>query len=99
MAAAGTVAAPLGVPALLGFLSLDVNDFPPYPTDLILIGTTVAWGGSYLIGPGRGRPFFLGAGLIGLWFTILQLTEGVFDFPFALISGLDRKSTRLNSSH
>src|SRR3546814_412352 len=87
MAAAGTVAAALGVPALLVFLTLDVNDFPPYSTDLILIGTTVAWLGSYLIGPGRGRPFFLGAGLIGLWFTILQLTEGVFDFPFALISG------------
>src|SRR3546814_5739670 len=33
MAASDTLAAALGVPALLVFLTLDVNDFPPYSTD------------------------------------------------------------------
>ena len=33
-------------------------------------------------GPARGRPFFLGSGLIGVWFTVLEVTENVFDSPF-----------------
>lgn len=79
------VAAALGVPALMVFLTLDVNDFPPYSSEGILIVSSLAWLGSYAAGPGRGRPFFLGAGLIGVWFTVLQLVEEVFDAPFNAI--------------
>lgn len=85
LATAGTVAAALAVPPLLFFLTFDENDFPPYSTDVILLLSTAAWAVSYLVGPGRGRPFFLGAACIGLWMSLLQVTEGVFDLPFDLI--------------
>ena len=45
---------------------------------------TAVWLGTYLFGPGKGRPFFLGSGLIALWFTVLELTENVFESPFDL---------------
>ena len=82
MATAGAVAAALGVPAFMFFVTFDENGFPPYNTEGILIVSTAVWLGSYVIGPGKGRPFFLGSGLIALWFTVLELTENVFEFPF-----------------
>ena len=85
LATGGSVAAALGVPPFMFFLTFDENSFPPYSTEGILIVSTLAWLGTYVVGPGRGRPFFLGAGLIGLWFTILQLTEKVFTAPFDAI--------------
>ncbi|MGQ0830633.1 MAG: hypothetical protein ACT4OV_03050 [Microthrixaceae bacterium] len=85
LATAGAAAAALGVPPLVFFLTYSQNDFPPYSTDAILIVSTVTWLAAYAIGPGRGRPFFLGAGLIGLWFTLLQLTEQVFETPFGMM--------------
>jgi hypothetical protein len=83
MATGGTVAAALGVPPLMFFLTFDENGFPPYSTEGILIVSTMVWLGAYLVGPGRGRPFFLGTGLIALWLTLLQVTEKVFDVPFS----------------
>jgi hypothetical protein len=87
VATAGTVAAVLGVPALMFFLTFDQNGVPPYSTDGILIVSTIVWLGAYGVGPGRGRPFFLAAGLIGFWFTVLQLTEKVFEAPFGILGG------------
>jgi hypothetical protein len=84
LATAGTVAAALGVPPLLFFLTFDEGSFPPYSTEAILVVSTVAWAVLYLLGPGAGRPFFLGAACIGLWLTVLQLAEDVFTFPFQL---------------
>jgi hypothetical protein len=81
VATAGAVAAALGVPAFMFFVTFDENGFPPYNTEGILIVSTAVWLGTYLIGPGKGRPFFLGSGLIGLWFTVLELTENLFEFP------------------
>jgi len=82
LATAGTVAAALGVPPLLFFLTFDDGSVPPYSTEGILFVSTIVWIGAYAIGPGRGRPFFLGAGLLGLWASALQLTEKVFDAPY-----------------
>ncbi|MGK2947376.1 MAG: PEP-CTERM sorting domain-containing protein, partial [Acidimicrobiales bacterium] len=87
VATGGTVAAALGVPPLMFFLTFDENGFPPYSTEAILYVSTIAWLASYAVGPGRGRPFFLGAGLLGVWFSLLQLTEELFDFPFVAIDG------------
>jgi hypothetical protein len=84
IATGGAVAAALGVPPLLFFLTFDENGLPPYSTEGILIVSTVAWLGLYVVGPGRGRPLFLGAGLLGLWATVLQLTEELFDAPYLL---------------
>ncbi len=85
VATGGTVAAALGIPPFMVFLTLNEDTFPPYSTQGILIVSTVAWLASYLIGPGRGRPFFLGAGLLGLWLTALEVVEGVFTAPFGLM--------------
>lgn len=87
VATGGTVAAALGVPPLMFFLTFNENGFPPYSTEGLLYVPTLVWLVSYAVGPGRGRPFFLGAGLIGVWFSLLQLTEELFDFPFLAIDG------------
>lgn len=86
VATAGAVAAAVGVPPLMFFLTFSEGSFPPYSTDGILLVSTAVWLGAYAFGPSRGRPFFLGAGLIGLWFTILQLVEGVFESPFEAVT-------------
>ena len=65
LATAGTVAAALGVPAFMFFVTFDENGLPPYNTEAILIVSTVVWLGTYSVGPAKGRPFFLGSGLIG----------------------------------
>lgn len=85
VATAGTVAAALGVPPLLFFMTFDENGIPPYSTEAILVVSTIAWLVSYAVGPGRGRLFFLGAGLFGVWASVLQLTEDLFDAPYLLL--------------
>lgn len=85
VATAGAAAAALGVPPLMFFLTVDQSTTPPYSTEGILIVPTLVWLATYVIGPGRGRPFFLGAGLVGAWLSVLQLTENVFDAPFSFV--------------
>lgn len=98
LATAGVAAAALGVPPLVFFLTFDQGGLPPYSTNAILIVSTVAWLGAYAVGPGRGRPFFLGAGLLGFWLTILQLTEHVFEAPFGFLGGFRSSSTSFGDS-
>ena len=52
-ATAGTVAAGLGVPAFMFFVTFDENGSPPYNTEAILIVSTVAWLVTYSVGPAR----------------------------------------------
>jgi hypothetical protein len=85
LAAAGAAAASLGVPATMFFLTYDSGSLPPYSSDAILVVSTIAWLVAYGAGPTRGRSIFLGAGLIGVWFTLLQVTEQVFDAPFGFL--------------
>jgi hypothetical protein len=87
VATGGAVAAALGVPPLMFFLTWDEGGLPPYSTEGILGVSALAWLGTYLFGPGKGRPFFLGAGLIGLWATIMQVTEDLFDLPWTFFGG------------
>ena len=86
LATGGAVAVVFGIPLVLFFLTFDENTLPPYSTETILFGSTAAWAAAYAVGPARGRPLFLGAAGIGLWATLLQLTEGVFDFPFDAVN-------------
>lgn len=88
LATAGTVGASLGVPAVMFFLTFDQEGFPPYNTEAILFVSTAVWLGSYLVGPAQGRPWFLGSGLIGLWFSVLEITEDLFEAPFAFLGFL-----------
>jgi hypothetical protein len=79
---AGAVAVFLGLPVLAGFVTLDPDSFPPFSVDGILVITTVGWLAAYVAGPGKGRPVFLGGGLVGVWLSVIQVTEQPFDFPF-----------------
>jgi hypothetical protein len=88
LATGGTVAAALGVPPLMFFLTFDQDGLPPYSTEAILFVSTIAWLAAYAVGPGRGRPFLLGAGLLGLWASVLQLSEKLFDAPFLFFGAM-----------
>lgn len=98
VATGGAVAAALGVPALLFFLTVDVDSFPPYSTEAILYVSTLTWLATFLLGPGRGRPFFLGAGLIGAWASLLQLAEGLFDAPFDAFNAFAATSVQVDDT-
>ncbi|MGE0796459.1 MAG: hypothetical protein AB7O29_14095 [Acidimicrobiia bacterium] len=88
LGAAGTVASTLGIPPLLVFLTVDTDRLPPYNTEAILYVSTLAWLAAWAVGPGRGRPFYLGAALIGVWLSVLQLVEGLFDAPFDAVASV-----------
>ena len=108
LATAGAVATVLGIPPLLAFATFDENSFPPVSIQPILVISTLAWLGSYLVGPGRGRPIFLGAALFGLWASALEIIEGSYSatfaflpfgfFPFAFFGTLQDTSTSFESS-
>ena len=99
-ASAGTVAAALGVPAFMFFVTFDDGGgYPPFNTEAILIVSTVVWLGSYVVGAARGRPFFLGSGLVALWLTVLELTENILEWnPFAFWFGGFETSSSFDSS-
>jgi hypothetical protein len=82
---AGVVAAALGVPSFMVFVTLSDTDLPPYDTTAVLVLSTVAWLAAWAVGPGRGHPFFLGAGLLGAWWSVLELVEGLFSAPFTIV--------------
>ncbi|MBL8777394.1 MAG: hypothetical protein JNK12_15740 [Acidimicrobiales bacterium] len=83
---AGVVASALGIPPLLLFATFDVNDFPPFNVDVVLGVSALAWLALYLLPPGKGHAFYLGAGLFGLWLYALEAVEGLFSAPFDLFS-------------
>jgi hypothetical protein len=82
VATAGAVAVAVGIPVFVGFATFDANSFPPFSIDAILMVTTAGWLVAYVTGPGKGRPVFLGAGLVGAWLAVLQVTEQ----PFSILS-------------
>jgi hypothetical protein len=67
------------------FVTLSETDLPPYDTTAVLVISTVAWLVAWAVGPGRGHPFFLGAGLLGAWWSALELIEGLFSAPFTIV--------------
>jgi hypothetical protein len=85
--AAGIVAATLGVPATVLFLTFSEGSFPPFSFDLVLVASTGVWFALYRLGPGRDHAFYLGAALVGAWLAVLELTESVLSFPFRAIGG------------
>ncbi|MGH9135945.1 MAG: hypothetical protein ACRD0G_02725 [Acidimicrobiales bacterium] len=85
LATAGSVAVATGVPLVMFFLTFDEDGFPPYSTEGILIVSTLAWLGTWFVGPARARPVFLGLGLGGAWLFVLQITEQALDLPFLAV--------------
>ena len=82
---AGSVATVASIPALLFFLTFDDGAFPPYSPDAILGVSAAAWVVLHLVGPAAGRTFPLGAGLLGAWLFLLQITEDAFTSPLDLL--------------
>lgn len=86
IATAGVTAVVLGVPPLVYFVTFDESDVPPFSIDGVLAFSALVWLVSYLVGPGRGRPVLLGAGLVFAWLFALHLiddplTSGFGDVP------------------
>jgi hypothetical protein len=77
-ASAGVTAVILGLPALAVFLTIDVDDIPPFSIELFLGLPALVWGVSYLFGPGKGRPVLLGFALVFAWLFVLQVVEDPF---------------------
>jgi hypothetical protein len=86
LAAAGVVASAAALPPFLVFLTYSKNSPPSFGT--ILLVACLGWAAGYLVGPGRGHTFYVGAGLLGLWLWFIQVTEHIFSFPTNFLFGL-----------
>ncbi|HKY65069.1 MAG TPA: hypothetical protein VJM49_01800, partial [Acidimicrobiales bacterium] len=78
-ASAGVTAVILGLPGLAFFLTVDVDDVPPFSLEAVLGLPALVWGVSYVVGPGRGRPVLLGFALVFAWLFVLQVVEDPFE--------------------
>jgi len=81
-ATAGVTAIALAVPPLFYFLTFDGDNVPPWSAEGILALSALVWLVSYVIGPARGRPLLLGAGLVTVVLLAFQLTEEPFSAGF-----------------
>lgn len=86
LATAGVVASALGIPPLVFYATFDTDGFPPFDIALVLGLSALAWLVLYVVPPGKGHAFYLGAGLFALWLYALEAIEGLFSSPFDLFS-------------
>jgi hypothetical protein len=85
LATTGVVVFTVAVPFLVLYATLDENALPPFSIDAIFGLSSVAWVVAYVVGPSRGRPFVLGAALIGIWWFVLEQVTDVFSSPFTVV--------------
>jgi hypothetical protein len=81
-AAAGVTAIALAVPPFFYFLTFDADGAPPWSAEAILALSAVVWLVSYVMGPARGRPLLLGAGLVAVVLLAFQFLEEPFSTGF-----------------
>jgi hypothetical protein len=81
-ATAGVTAIALAVPPFFYFLTFDADGAPPWSAEAILALSAVVWLVSYVIGPARGRPLLLGAGLVAVVLLAFQFMEEPFSTGF-----------------
>ena len=81
-ATAGVTAIALAVPPFFYFLTFDADGAPPWSAEAILALSAVVWLVSYVMGPARGRPLLLGAGLVAVVLLAFQLMEQPFSTGF-----------------
>ncbi len=74
-ATAGVTAIALAVPPFFYFLTFDADGAPPWSAEAILALSAVVWLVSYVMGPARGRPLLLGAGLVAVVLLAFQFME------------------------
>jgi hypothetical protein len=92
LGAAAVAATVVALPVFLGFALYDSGNVPPLPFDQILLVSTLLWLVSYAAGPARGHNLYLGAGLIGLWLWLLEISEHLLSFPFRALDSLSSLS-------
>jgi hypothetical protein len=81
-ATAGVTAIALAVPPFFYFLTFDADGTPPWSAEGILALSALAWLVSYVMGPARGRPLLLGAGLVAVVLLAFQFAEEPFSAGF-----------------
>jgi hypothetical protein len=81
-ATAGVTAIALAVPPFFYFLTFDADGAPPWSAEAILALSAVVWLVSYVMGPARGRPLLLGAGLVAVVLLAFQFMEEPFSTGF-----------------
>jgi hypothetical protein len=81
-ATAGVTAIALAVPPFFYFLTFDADGAPPWSAEGILALSALVWLVSYVVGPARGRPLLLGAGLVAVVLLVFQLVEEPFSRGF-----------------
>lgn len=91
LASAGVAASASALPAFLGFLTYSKSSPPSFGTILLL--SCLGWAAGYLLGPGRGHNFYVGAALLGLWLWFVEVTEHLFSFPIGFLFGLADAAT------
>ncbi|MEY2453632.1 MAG: hypothetical protein QOD92_3206 [Acidimicrobiaceae bacterium] len=91
LAAAGVAASATALPPFLVFVTYSKTSPPSF--DTILIVACVGWAAGYLVGPGRGHNFYVGASLLGLWLWFIEVTEHIFSFPTNFFFGLARAAS------
>jgi hypothetical protein len=81
-ATAGVTAIALAVPPFFYFLTFDADSVPPWSAEGILALSALVWLVSYIVGPARGRPLLVGAGLVAVVLLVFQLVEEPFSAGF-----------------
>jgi hypothetical protein len=81
-ATAGVTAIALAVPPFFYFLTFDADGTPPWSAEAILALSALVWLVSYVLGPARGRPLLLGAGLVAVVLLAFQFIEEPFSAGF-----------------
>ncbi|HKA83566.1 MAG TPA: hypothetical protein VKD21_06870 [Acidimicrobiales bacterium] len=81
-ATAGVTAIALAVPPFFYFLTFDADSVPPWSAEGILALSALVWLVSYVVGPARGRPLLVGAGLVAVVLLVFQLVEEPFSAGF-----------------
>ena len=81
-ATAGVTAIALAVPPFFYFLTFDADGTPPWSAEAILALSALVWLVSYAMGPARGRPLLLGAGLVAVVLLAFQFMEEPFSAGF-----------------
>ena len=82
LALAGSVAAAVGVPALLVFATIDDGEFPGFDLAATLLVSAIGWAVLHVVCDGR--LLFLAAALVALPLFVMEVTEHLSDIPEAV---------------
>jgi hypothetical protein len=85
LATTGSIAVAAGVPPLLFFATFDAESGTPFDLEAILVLSTGIFLVTWLVGPGRSRPIFLGLAALGAWLSVLEIVEDAASAPLQVV--------------